>query len=355
MIQKNPVGGVRWRYDGIVAYNGANLSLPLTVPAGVTLKGLAAPYGAIGWNRTRPTRELASALVAFGELRNDGLPRAPVSILGDALKRLGGWRSLKNAGVAFGTAFRDPSVRRALGSEYLNFDFGWRPLVEDAQKLLNFQDAVSRRLAQWEQAGNGRTSRRRMNLKDETTTSETYPDGINPIMGGYLDGVGSLGTWRGTRTRVVTTRDSIWYSAGYRLNIPDLTQSPFQRAYVKAALLGGIPTAETVWNLTPWSWLADWFGNYGDAIANVSDPLQSYFAATYAYVMFKRETTTTITVVAEETSGIYEGTDHVSVGGEFGTVTKFRTAASPFGFGSTWDSLSASQLATAAALGISRV
>ena len=351
MRSKNPITGLRWWCNGTVCLGGVHgLSLPTLVPSSSFLDGLASPYGAIGWNRTRPTREVASAAVALGELMKDGLPRLPGAILGDALRRLPMWRSLSNAGVPVGTSFKDPRVRRALGSEYLNYDFGWRPLVDDAIKLLNFQANVDERLRRWRQAGNGNTMRRRMVLKDETTVSSSTFTGN---VGGYLAGCGSLGNWTGTKVQVDTQHDKIWFAAGYRLNIPDLS-SPVNMAYTRAALLGGLPTLSAAYNLTPWSWLADWFGNYGDAIANVSDPLQNYFAATHAFVMFQRTVTRRVNVTGTQSNDFYGGPHTVSVGGEHGSVYKYRKAASPFGFGSTWGSLSANQIATAAALGISR-
>lgn len=342
------IGAYQWRCNGPVCLGGVHGLLLPTAPGVTTQAAVADPFGSVGWNRTRPTREVASALVAFGEVVKDGLPSLPGDILGGAIGRLHGYSKVHGAGEAFKASPR--RVGRALGSEYLNYDFGWRPMVEDAMKLMDFTVAFAERLKRWERQGNSRTIRRSIVLRDSTTSSSTFQ---TTNIGGFLAGCGSLGTWIGVKENEVSTHSKIWYEAGYRLNIPDLTV-PLHYYRTMLALLGATPSPDVVWKLTPWSWLTGWFSSFNDAVSNTFDPLGDYFAAAYAFVMFQQTVQTRVTVSAEQASTYYGGPFTVTVGGSMGYETKYRRAASPFGFGDTWDGLSARQVATAAALGISR-
>lgn len=343
---------------GLACVQGTALGFAgITPPTFLTMMGIASPYGAVGWNRTRPTKAIASAGQAVGEVLKDGLPKLPGSQLASALRRLPIWASLARGGVRLGTPSTHHDVRRALGSEYLNWDFGWRPMISDAQSLIAASSAIRERIRRWRQAGNGVTTRRRTTLKDETTTNPVrFAD--NSIGNVYT--LTSAGTWNGFKCDTFTRRDKIWYAAGYRLNMPGLA-SIEENPYVIASLIGAVPTPELAWELTPWSWLADWFTNVGDVLANLSDPLQHYYAATYACVMMTREESNTrvytFADIGPTGPGYYSrivNPSTVTVGARKWGRAQLRYPASPFGFGFTWDSLSNSQLATAAALGISR-
>jgi hypothetical protein len=49
-------------------------------------------------------------------------------------------------------------------------------------------------------------------------------------------------------------------------------------------ILGLDLSPDTVWNLTPWSWAADWFSNTGDVIDNLSDYAVDGLVMRYGYV-----------------------------------------------------------------------
>lgn len=344
---------------GMVCLSGpATTAMPgVSMPSFLSAVGYAEPYGAVGWNRTRPTKSVASLAQSVGEVLKDGLPRMPGSQLGGALRRLPVWASLSRAGIKLGSPSTARDVRRALGSEYLNWDFGWRPMISDAQALVSSAGAIRERLRRWKQAGNGGTIRRRTTIKDEPTISSTRTQ-TSSI--GSVHGLLSGGNWTGYKLDESFKHDKVWYAAGYRLNIPD-AGSLMSDPMTVASLVGALPTPELAWELTPWSWLADWFTNVGDVMANLSDPLRHYYAAAYACVMFRREQYSAIGYTFSLTSPVGPGqyvrscnpTTH-SVAGRKRGVCQLRFPASPFGFGFTWDTLSSSQLATAAALGISR-
>jgi hypothetical protein len=104
-----------------------------------------------------------------------------------------------------------------------------------------------------------------------------------------------------------------------------------------------------VWELTPWSWLADWFTNVGDVVANMSTGYAENLAAQYAYVMG----TTQISTCWDTSLNTKQGVIHNSSG--YTETYKHRVGASPFGFGLTSNDFSARQWSILAALGLSRL
>lgn len=334
---------------GVCLPNGYVGTVPGSLPSIAAAASAAAPYQAIGWNRARPTRPVANLVRSLGELLKDGLPNQPGTQLAEALRRARVYAEAKAAGR---TPRGDPrrGVARSLGSEYLNYDFGWRPMVDDAQKLLEAQTNIQRRIDAWRRS-NGNTMRRRLSLLNDITTTSTRMGSDN--VGAFIGGVGAFGTWRGNAQRIITEQRSVWFAAGFRVRLPSSNQEPRNMAVIRAGLLGAIPTPADAWALMPWSWMVDWFGNIGDVLENIFDPLQFSYAASYACIMQRTESKTMVQVSASQVDPSVTSA-HVSVGAESGTITKYRSAASPYGFGVTFDGMTASQAATAAALGISR-
>lgn len=329
------VGTKQQRYDGLVATHPSFTGvLPNFIDGSTNYQLLALSYGSVGWNLTKPSRPIANINVMYGELRE--LPSVPLAKMAALAQRVRG-RPLHS---------QINELRREVGSEYLNLAFGWSPLIDDLRKLAQFQQKFAQRMASLRQyAGGNRTLRREITLVD--TTSTTVTQTYSGYSGSYCTAAGTMGNIKGTAARGVTTSRRIWYSAGYRLLVPDL-DTPAVALRWRRALLGGTPTIEQVWALTPWSWLAGWFSSVNHALANMADPLREYFAARYAFVMIKDTTTNWFE------GSFSNGENSFSVRSEYGSVHQFRSWASPFGWGLTWDGLSPQQVAIAAALGISR-
>jgi hypothetical protein len=108
-------------------------------------------------------------------------------------------------------------------------------------------------------------------------------------------------------------------------------------------------TPELLWNLAPWSWVADYFANIGDVMTNVSYFSQDNLLLRYGYVMktLKRSNVYTAT-------GTIPGYGPTSTSLETGFVYKQRVKATPYGFGFNTGGLNNSQWAILVALGIAR-
>lgn len=311
---------------------------------------LAALY-ATGYKRARPGNPQASLGQFLVELRD--LPRIPLK---------GVW------GIAKSGAFRDiPSVFlrslgafRALGHEYLNYEFGWKPFVNDLRKVYYLWQQIDKEMARIVRE-NGRGVHRRARLENSETSStknltspyayawtSTAPPNIfmNP---------GSVGTW------TVKRKTTSWFVGKFTYWIPDVSSSLWD-ARARLALFGALPTPELLWEVLPWSWLIDWFANVGDVISNVSTNAVDNLVCKYSYVMqhvqheqrahmytWHEQQTKTPTNDRE-----WDSCNH-SFWSQLYWESKARVGGNnPYGLDVQLTSLSTRQLAILAALGITR-
>lgn len=170
-----------------------------------------------------------------------------------------------------------------------------------------------------------------------------------PVLGSVFYGRNPNGTLDlGSYTMFSETIQKVWFSARFRYWIPDIGSIQWKRR-AKLAYFGLMPSPSMVWELTPWSWLVDWFSNAGDVFSNMTNPIAENLVAKYAYVMgtTQRQTACESSVTVGHTPIKYTWTG--------GFTRKQRSAASPFGFGLSDGDLSARQWSILSALGISRM
>jgi hypothetical protein len=117
-------------------------------------------------------------------------------------------------------------------------------------------------------------------------------------------------------------------------------------------LFGTRLTPATLWELTPWSWAADWFGNIGDIIHNASALGDDGLVIRYGYIMDSYESIVTYT--QEGPIGINHGPVINSLSLTRIHTLKRRYRATPYGFGLIPADFTTRQKAIVAALGISR-
>lgn len=279
-------------------------------------------FGTSAIARVAPTNPNASLATALGELKRDGLPSLP------------------------GTQMRDQVDRaRRAGSEYLNIEFGWLPLISD---LRSFAYSVRnmRKLTEQYIRDSDRKIRRRYTPMPLTLESSVFT-GTGIAHGQNILCPGS------TVTKATELR--YWFSGAFRYHIPggdDFMSRLLRYESLANHLFGTRITPELVWELTPWSWAIDWFSNAGDVIHNISVLGSDGLVMQYGYAMRHMR-------VSEYHRGSYKfsdsrGTHSGTVAREIGSEWKQRVRAHPYGFGVDDVSLSARQAAILAALGLSR-
>lgn len=138
---------------------------------------------------------------------------------------------------------------------YLAYEFGVAPIISDMHKLLDFQSRFARRAKELERFYSNGGSKRRLQLGK---FSATETDDAVPVVSG------AGGTWYARRTR--TTRVDCWGTIRWRpapgSTIPQ-TQ-PWLMHQARRAVLGLGPTQlGDAWDIIPFSWMVDWFGDVG--------------------------------------------------------------------------------------------
>lgn len=282
--------------------------------------------------RCNPTNPPADAATALGELFREGLPH----MIGSQ-----SWKARN-------------TVASNAGSDYLNVVFGWKPLISDVQ---NFADTIKNfdTVAKQYERDAGRVVRRRYEFPVEHSTN-TWEENTNPkspaiaVPAQFFDQFGTPSSVFVSETTEIRR----WFSGAFTYHLPSGydSRNKLSRLALLADRLGLKPTPDTLWELTPWSWAADWFSNAGDVIANISSFASSGLVMRYGYVMEHSIRTRTY---YQPYSGYRVHGAKVAAGPfSLVTETKKRRQANPYGFGVSWEGLSTFQASILAALGISR-
>jgi hypothetical protein len=286
-------------------------------------------FGTYAIGEVAPTKPHAGLLTALGEIRNDGLPKIP------------------------GLLFLRDRKAQALGDEYLNYTFGVAPTVSDIKDIAGSIKKHASILKKFLSESDTDQHRRYTGPTVVSTVREDL--GLKtpfPFFGGHgYQGI----SWPLTKT--TTTRKSTWFSGcfNYHLDLGTGLVGHIEAVEQKANhLLGTRLTPEVLWNLTPWTWMLDWFGNIGGIMHNLSLFAEDGLQMQYGYVM-----QTTVTEYSYEMvpNFIFNRSDirPIPLATTFRTTVKRRRPASPFGFGVHGTDLSPKQIAILGALGISRV
>lgn len=267
-----------------------------------------------------PTTPAFNAAVALGELR-EGLFQIP------------------GKGLASGNP----------GSEFLNYQFGILPTTGDA---VRFYDAVrnsSDILRNFRQEANTVVRRRRF-LPERVETSTTV-DTHSRLNGGH-GGLSAYLARNGKLTTTTTSWRSFWFAGEFRYYYPPQADKFERKLRDMQRLYGFAVTPLTIWQLTPFSWLLDWFANVDDVLFSVFHAGSDGTVVDYAYVMCHSTITTT-----------YDWTGDVCISNvwrpahftwSLNEEIKQREAARAYGVEWTGVELTPKQLAILTALGISR-
>lgn len=305
---------------------GGSNSIPLPSHAALSEDTLWS-NGAKVIAETSPTNPAFSLPVFLGELRQ-GLPH----LIGRSL--------LKD----------QTSIARGAGKEYLNIEFGWKPLISDLRKLGELVTKSAEIRAQFIRDADRPVRRRWTGPSSELVSSGSG----NGTCYAHQTAIPSLTTW------TLYQYDSLWFSGAFRYHIPTDAASRSRWAYYELwgrRMLGLSVSSspEIVWNLAPWSWLVDWHSDVGSFMTNLSNMGHDALRLQYGYLM------------NESTRRLYEkNVLNSSLNSAFAryngfacSITKLssvkqRVKASPFGFGLGEVDYSPRQLAILAALGLAR-
>lgn len=317
-----------YSYEGpIFAYvdhaNSGSLNPAWYPGADFTPKGTLDAMGTIAISRCAPTNPHANAYSAVGEIVRDGLPSA--------------------LGV-------NALLKRDVPGEYLNYEFGIKPFLSDVQKLISAYKDADRVMSQYIR-DSGRLVRR----------SYRFPSSVETIQDSKVEGWSARSNCPnilyiqrfGTLSTVVTVQKETWFSGAFSYKACEPRGLAGVRDSIRKynEVYGLSPTLKANWDLTPWSWLVDWFTNMGDVLNNLSMMLSDGLVLRYGYIMQHSVRTTTYTL---DGIGLYPDQPVSPCYQKFTSDSKIRYKATPFGFGFNMSALTDRQIAILSALGMSR-
>jgi len=270
-------------------------------------------FGTTAIARIEPTNPAFDMSTFLGELRAEGLPNLPGSALRERTR-----------------------LAKASGGEYLNLEFGWFPLIRGvrdfAQTVVDADDIIRQY-----QEGSGKTIQRRYQWPpEEQSRADACRFTMTPTVGFFTGG----GQYQYVQRRK-------WFEAEFAYHVPtgqSINDKVRRYGSYGRKLLGLDLSPEVLWNLSPWSWAADWFGNVGDVMHNVSALGTDGLVMRHAYMMCHTQRVV-------QMGGSYGGRHQTKLIIE---EEKNRRPGTPFGFGVAFSSLSRKQLAIVTALGLSR-
>jgi len=146
-----------------------------------------------------------------------------------------------------------------------------------------------------------------------------------------------------------------WFSGAYVYHLPvgnDVLGRLERYAALADHLLGVSLNASTIWELAPWSWMADWWGDIGAVMSNSSAVSSNGLVMKYGYLM--RQTDEFNRFVIPEGLMFKRKISTGPVSSTFTRVTKERRKATPYGFGVDLKTLSPFQWSILGALGLTR-
>lgn len=275
-----------------------------------------------------PTNPLSGLFVALGELKSEGIP---------SLSGVASWKNRTR-------------VARSAGDEYLGIQFGWLPLVSELKSFTHSVKNSDELIAQYAR-NSGRRIKRHVNLPVTVETSTTLVEDKFPHPS-YASIYFDPSCKRHTQSRIIREQ---WFNAAFSYYLPpynpngDNTKRNEQLANY---LYGTRVTPEGIWDLTPWTWAADWVGNFGDVLHNVSAFRNDGLVMHYGYVMEQLIHEKVVTYPALECRS-YPGSK-VSLSTTLRSIVKRRRTATPYGFGLNPNSFSDRQWSILAALGLSK-
>lgn len=270
-----------------------------------------------------PTSATANALVSVGELITEGkLFSAP------------------------GKALLDQNP----GGEFLNYQFGILPVVSDAKSFTEAASTFSETISQYRRDA-GKVVRRKAGpyVLEESTSVRNYSNSL------ITPGRSTLSAFLVNSPKLTVTtkiKREIWYSGAFEYYIPEDMSRLEELIFEWNRVYGIVPDPADIWELLPFSWLADWFTNSGNALRHLF--LQASEGATqrYGYAMCH-----------STVERLYEWSGRLCVAGTWRPATvsytltediKQRERVRPFGTTFTGHSLSPRELAILGALGIAK-
>jgi hypothetical protein len=246
---------------------------------------------------------------------------------------------------------------KAIADQFLNEQFGWVPFISDMKDLYKAYSRQTDRFRSITRENNHwihrRGTVRNSEHKEVFDVKDDFAGYVYPTLPSSF--YRSTGTFV-TSTLSVETSERVWASGAFKFYAPEFDSSnrSSEGTYgdvMRLVHYYGLRVSPTVvWELTPWTWLVDWFSNAQGVIDNVTASVFDRLLSKYAYVMRSSHRE------AVNDSILHLRNGDVQCSWRQVIDIKDRAVAHPYGFNldGTLADLSARQLAILSAIGLSR-
>lgn len=241
---------------------------------------------------------------------------------------------------------------------YLTIMFGLMPLVRDIGGYLDTLGKGDKRFKQLIR-DEGRSVYRRRELlhlaasgtyHNSSSTTTAGNTALGPILVSqcYAPGIGITGTWNDSRR--------VWCAGRSRYMLPPGPRDAAWLQELAERMLGARMGASTAYNLTPWTFVVDYFTDLGTFV-EACDPayIADKLVFEYAYIMDTELKTSRDVGYQHCYTGKTGPATKVEATRYRITTRKARVSASVFGWGFSQETLSPAKMGILGALGLSRL
>jgi hypothetical protein len=308
-------------------------------------------FGALAYTQASPLSDEFSLPAFVGELR-EGLPALIPHVFA---KNTAGWAdSVKG---------RLKDAKNA-GSDYLNVQFGWFPLVNDVISIATALAKATVAITAMDEIHRYRelpitdtTSVWENGMRGDWATGPSFPTSLNTSLGISSPSFGAS-AWKASSTYVQNRYSRMWFEGNF-VRLPKASLGLDRHMSQFDWLIKTDLTPSDLWQIAPWSWLVDWFIDIGGLIDAFQTGTSNRILSTYAYAMHEERTTTA--VILRNMSGFYGNTQGWWDGPKdyschYYASRKRRIRANPFGFIlNPTVNLNVAQMAILGALGLTKI
>lgn len=150
-----------------------------------------------------------------------------------------------------------------VGSQHLNYTFGWKPTIADIKTLSKITRSIESRIREFNSLVKKGGLRRKISLASGSKSKD------EPWVPLYSNG------WTSAWTQPHTSwKSKVWGSVRWKPNRTspiDVTSLANFNEACKIVLDLKVPDASTIWEAIPFSWLVDYFLNVGDTLQAVEN------------------------------------------------------------------------------------
>jgi len=266
-------------------------------------------------------------------------------------------------------------IHSAVAGEYLNYTFGVAPTLQDLKKINGVINKTINGLSKYRK--NLEEAKYCLHRKTTLLSEKSVPTakqtdvilgiGRYPAAGWSNESIAyskffvkknlsAPSTWAvapGHITDVVTRR--VWLECEFEVYVEDLLtfiqHSKNLFGYINK-ILGGEFTAQTIYDVTPWTWLVGWFSDLSGILGRAEFFATHDVVIRYGYIMHEYKASRLIG--SNEPYHFLNGREYWPPTKVVETTSKSRWRATPYGFGLNVASFGAARWAILAALGYTR-